>query len=251
MVPPKFWRSARRDEDDWNASAAALIGLLCRTFQLDDLSGMTMLDMGCGTKLTKVILDEGLPIGHYTGIDAYRDVVDWLRDNVSDPRFDFLHLDAHNELYNPTGRPLDEFEALPTDRTFDLITLFSVFTHLAPHDYTAMLRLLRRHVKPDGRLLYSLFVGEVARPGLHEELQRRLASDDPEVAAAARKALGEALHSSPETPRFVDEVPDQPLLIARYSRDYALELVDGTGWEVVELHPPEPYIQHYMVCRPV
>ena len=49
----------------------------------------------------------------------------------------------------------------------------------------------------------------------------------------------------------VDEVPDQPLLIARYSRDYALELVDGTGWEVVELHPPEPYIQHYIVCRPV
>jgi len=33
-------------------------------------------------------------------------------------------------------------------RRFDLICLFSVFTHMVPDDYIAMLRLLRRFVKP-------------------------------------------------------------------------------------------------------
>ena len=37
---------------------------------------------------------------------------------------------------------------------------------------------------------------------------------------------------------FVDEIPESPLKVARYERDYALELVGGTGWEVVALHPP-------------
>ena len=50
---------------------------------------------------------------------------------------------------------------------------------------------------------------------------------------------------------FIDEMPDEPLMQARYDKDYALELVQGTGWEVVSLDPPQEHIQHAMVCRPV
>ena len=51
---------------------------------------------------------------------------------------------------------------------------------------------------------------------------------------------------------FVDRVPERPLLEAVYSEPYARQLVDGTGWEVVDLHPPVPSIvQHYFICRPV
>ena len=50
---------------------------------------------------------------------------------------------------------------------------------------------------------------------------------------------------------FLDAIPGQPLLQARYDKDFALELIAGTGWEVVSVNPPERYIQHYMICRPI
>ena len=40
------------------------------------------------------------------------------------------------------------------------------------------------------------------------------------------------------------------MLMARYQRDYAVELFEGTGWEIETINPPERYIQHYIVCRP-
>jgi hypothetical protein len=36
--------------------------------------------------------------------DVSHPVIDFLRSNVSDSRFEFFHLDAHNELSNPTKR---------------------------------------------------------------------------------------------------------------------------------------------------
>jgi hypothetical protein len=50
---------------------------------------------------------------------------------------------------------------------------------------------------------------------------------------------------------FVDWVPEKPLLRAVYSRENAMRLVAGTGWEIESLNDPEEYIQHYMICRPV
>jgi SAM-dependent methyltransferase len=124
-----------------------------------------LLDVGCGTKVVKTLLDNSMPIGRYVGIDASSEVIEWLQANVSDPRFEFHHLDAHNAMYNPEGIDLASFELLPVGpRRFDLICLFSVFTHLAPHDYVAMLRLLRRHAKPDARLLFSLFLRDPNTP---------------------------------------------------------------------------------------
>jgi hypothetical protein len=70
-----------------------------------------------------------LPTGHYAGIDVEPEVIEWLQANVPDPRFEFHHLDAHNALYNPHGKPLESFDLLPVGpRHFDLICLFSVFT---------------------------------------------------------------------------------------------------------------------------
>ena len=64
-------------------------------------------------------------------------------------------------------------------------------------------------------------------------------------------ARGLSHRAAQNNPRFIDEVPGRPLAIARYERDYALELVEGTGWEVLEMHPPKRFIQHYMICRPI
>jgi SAM-dependent methyltransferase len=152
--------------EEWFDSALFAIDLLTRTLGRSDLAGVEVLDVGCGTKIVKALLDHELPIGHYAGVDASSEVIEWLRANVSDPRFEFHHVDAHNAMYNPTGKDLATFELLPVEAgRFDLICLFSVYTHLAPHDFEAMLRLLRRHGRPDGVLLFSLFPRRPRRVG--------------------------------------------------------------------------------------
>ena len=69
-------------------------------------------------------------------------------------------------MYNQDGETLTAETRLPMgEEKFDLISLFSVFTHLSPHDYVAMLKLLRSYVKPDGRLFFTLFVNEETTGG--------------------------------------------------------------------------------------
>jgi SAM-dependent methyltransferase len=250
-VPSSLQRGAHRTRQEWLESGEFAVDLLCRTVGRKDLSDVHVLDVGCGTKIVKTLLDHEMPIGRYVGIDASSDVIDWLRANVSDPRFEFQHLDAHNAMYNPTGRDLASFEFLPVKpRRFDLICLFSVFTHLAPHDFEAMLQLLRRHVRSDGTLLFSLFLDDPER--LAQAIRDNMNSDDPEVrretAAAVERATRE--RGVMRHPRFVDVDPQHPLRMARYRKDYALALVDASGWDSTALHPPERFIQHYVVCRP-
>lgn len=229
----------------------AALDLLRRTVDRPDLEGIEVLDVGCGTKLSKALLDNREPIGRYVGVDVSPTVIAWLSANVEDERFEYHHLDARNDLYNPSGTPLDQLEQLPVGgRRFDLISLFSVFTHLDPADYVVMLRLLRHHVNGDGRLLFSLFVKDPQRPSPYDlAFKAMVASSDPAVAEKANDALARVM-ARPNR-RFVDEVPGKPLLRARYDEDYALELIEGTGWEVMSLNPPERHIQHYMICRPV
>ena len=178
-------------------------------------------------------------------------MIDWLNENVSDPRFEFHHLDAQNDLYNPDATPLAEFDRLPVAlNAFDLICLFSVFTHLAPDDYVAMLQLLRRHVRPAGRLVFSLFMNDPDHPSPYaRSIEAALASDDPAVVQQAQATIDKALAAKDRG--FLDEIPEQPLLQARYDKDFALELIEGTGWEVMSIAPPDRYIQHSMVCRPI
>lgn len=167
VVPVGLRRGAHRDEQSWIASAHSLVDLVQRSCALADLDGKAVLDVGCGTKLTKALLERQVPISRYMGLDVDRDVVEFLQSNVADPRFGFRHIDVRNALYNPTGRPLSDRTELPVDgERFDIIWLFSVFTHLDPIDYRAMLRLLRGCIRDDGWLVFSLYINEVTGTGL-------------------------------------------------------------------------------------
>ena len=172
----------------------------------------------------------------------HRPLIEFLQENVGDPRFSFYPLDVHNDMYNPDGAPLTENTPLPIpEASFDVICLFSVFTHLAPHDYVAMLKLLRRFARPDARIIFSLFVNETT-PGGHGWVDRMV----PYIEAAITE---ENVNQPPAD--FVDWVPEKPLWRAVYSRRHATELVEGTGWEIESLNDPTEVIQHYMICKPV
>jgi SAM-dependent methyltransferase len=243
-IPAQFLRGARKGKPGASiASGVKLIELTQAILGVEDFSGTSVLDMGCGTKLVQALLERELPVKRYVGIDVYRDMIEFLQENVADDRFEFAHTNSHNQMYNPHGLPLDEVRSLPiADEQFDVITLFSVFTHLAPHDYSAMLKLLRPYIKPGGKLVYSLFINEKTSAGLG--LIDRIDDFSP----------GGGPESAPErdanTPDFLDLDPAAPLKFAVYSRPYAISLIEDTGWSLQRLEDPLGYIQHHAVCVP-
>jgi SAM-dependent methyltransferase len=249
-IAAEFNRSARGNEAWERESALWLLERMCERIGRGDLGDTEVLDMGCGVKFTKALLNEGLPIKRYVGIDVYREMIEHLDGDVDDPRFEYFHVDVKNDLYNPSGEPLTEEFRLPlSDQRFDLICLFSVFTHLPPDDYRAMLKVLRRHVRPDGRLFFTLYVNErtAGGHGLVDGWTRKISGHDAEISAALEARREQGL---PAVEPFVDLDPSRPLNWAVYSRDFAYELMEGTGWTPLELSDPDVFIQHHFLCAP-
>jgi SAM-dependent methyltransferase len=251
VVPSELCRNAVTDSAAALDGAVWLIDHMARHLGVSDLGGLDVLDFGCGVRFTQAFINRGLPIGHYTGVDVSREVIDFLRAEVSDPGLEHYHLDAYNERYNPTGQPLETMTVPEIEgRRFDLICLFSVFTHLEPADYVAMLRLLQRFVKPDGRLFFTVFLNEVTEGG-YGYIDR--VSKGVAAAAAKDPSVKKALASrgaDREPPDYMDVNPDDPLWVALYSRRHALGLIEETGWRVLEVAPPDVHLQHHVVCAP-
>jgi SAM-dependent methyltransferase len=236
-VPRRFQRSLKKDEEFAILSARLMIPELARLCGHDDLGELSVLDVGCGVKFSQVLVNDGLPIGRYVGVDVYRPMIEFLRENVTDERFEFHHVDFRNERYNPEGIAMTADSRLPVPETaFDVICLFSVFTHLDPSDYVAILKLLRRYVKPTGRAVYSIFLD-------------RLSSTGHGLMDAWARKMGEQAVGKTETYR--DFTHDDPLKQALYSEEYARELVEDTGWRVDRIIEPTEYVQHQFVVVPV
>ena len=175
---------------------------------------MSLLDIGCGVKFSQAILNRCLPVGAYHGVDVDAEMIAYLKSAVSDPRFSYHHIDVHNRRYNKRGAPLSaETDVGASGRRFDVVGLFSVFSHLEPHDYQAMLALARRHVADDGTLVFTTFIRD------------DIAGD------------------------FQDENPERPLLRALYREDAVRRYAADAGWRVEQIVPPRR-AQHYVVCRP-
>src|SRR5207302_6049806 len=106
-------------------------------------------------------VNRNVQLHSYIGIDVHKEMIDFLTDNVEDNRLRFFHSNARNPQYNPEGDPLTESTVLPIgDQKFDIICMYSVITHQLPHDTAIIFKLLRRHVKEDGRLFFSAAVEE-------------------------------------------------------------------------------------------
>ena len=244
-IPHRFERGKHKHPENAVGHAVFLIRHVCEALGFTDLSDCDVLDVGCGTRFTRAFLEHGLPVGSYVGVDVDREMIEFMRERVSDPRFEFHHIDVRNARYNPDAPLMTEGTDLGVGgRTFDVIWLFSVFTHLAPDDYATMLRLLRRYVRPEGRLVYTLFIDELTAGG-HGFIDRVERGLRPvgglDIVAANRERA---------VVPFIDLYPDEPLLCALYSREHAYELIEGTGWTPVDLLPPNEFAQHQFICAP-
>lgn len=114
-----------------------------------------VLDIRCGCGQMALHLEKYLDEnGSYVGVDIHRPSIRWCQKNIGRRRsnFQFAHIDVRNLAYNPDGTHRAETYQFPFDeRSFDLILLKSVFTHMRPPE---VVRLL----KSNGRCLATFFL---------------------------------------------------------------------------------------------
>jgi SAM-dependent methyltransferase len=120
------------------------------------------LDIGCGIgrktiSLTQYLSDQGL----YVGLDIDQPSIDWCSRNIT-PRFNnflFYKMDVYNYFYNRSGkiRPTDMRLPFP-DACFDVVSLWSVFTHMYPDEGLHYLKETARVLKPGCKIVASYYL---------------------------------------------------------------------------------------------
>ena len=124
--------------------------------------GERILDIGCGCGLVALYLKEYIgPECLYMGVDIHRPSIMWCQKNITpeNPHFVFEHIDVHNDMYNPKGKYRAENIKFPiTNRSFDIVLLKSVFTHMRPPEVENYFKEIARLLTDKGRCLSTFFL---------------------------------------------------------------------------------------------
>ena len=120
-----------------------------------------VLDVGAGIGNLAVGLLEKQHRGSYDGVEIKPEAVDWCRRAITSrhPTFRFHHADLSSVAYNPGGRDTPATYRFPfPDRSFDVIFLGSVYTHLLPDEAGNYIREMARVLAPGGFCVASYFL---------------------------------------------------------------------------------------------
>lgn len=120
-----------------------------------------LLDVGCGCgKIARPLVAHLNRSGGYDGIDITHAAIDWCRSAYGAyPNFRFHLADLKSARYNTGGASLASTYRFPfEDKTFDVVFLGSVFTHMLPVETANYLREIGRVLKPGGRCLSTFFL---------------------------------------------------------------------------------------------
>lgn len=121
-----------------------------------------LLDIGCGCGQMALHLKNYLVgNGSYVGVDIHRPSINWCRQKIARryKNFQFEHIDVRNLAYNPNAAQHAEAYVFPfADRSFDLILLKSVYTHMRPPEVSNYLSEVARLLENDGRCLATFFL---------------------------------------------------------------------------------------------
>ena len=164
-LPPKNLRpgvSDRRDDARYVESAGKEVDRLVADLGLTEES--SLLDVGSGPgRLAIGILSRIGGIRRYCGVDVSEDSTRWGWKYITSqhPNFQFLHIDVENTRYNPDGAASDSDFSFPFgDGEFDIVVLYSVFTHMMTEGVRTYLKEFARILRPDGRIFLTAFLEE-------------------------------------------------------------------------------------------
>jgi SAM-dependent methyltransferase len=133
---------------------------------LSDVAGATpsshVLDVGCGFGKLAIGMSKFLDdTGRYDGFDIVPEAIQWCKENITGPHnnINFTLADIYNKEYNPKGSVQGRDYRFPyEDDTFDVVALYSVFTHMLPKDVEHYISEIARVLKRGGRVFATYFV---------------------------------------------------------------------------------------------
>lgn len=147
-----------------------------------------MLDIGCGIgRKTLPLLNFFNEDSLYVGVDIDDRGVKWCSKNISpiNNRFVFFKINVFNKFYNPAGSVMPDRLVFPfSDNSFDLVSLWSVFTHMYTKDISRYLEEISRMLKPGGTVSASYYIindhakAVIANGKAGENIVHRLPDDD-------------------------------------------------------------------------
>ncbi|MCF7844978.1 MAG: class I SAM-dependent methyltransferase [Kiritimatiellales bacterium] len=123
--------------------------------------GSALLEIGCGPgRLPIGIINTIGELRAYRGVDVSDVAIDWCKKNIEKqyPTFQFLRLNIKNDRYNPEGN--DSIKLPFPDQAFDVIYLYSVFSHMKTPDIRAYLSEFKRLLKSNGNVFLTAFIEE-------------------------------------------------------------------------------------------
>lgn len=116
-----------------------------------------ILDIGCGTGLLGISAEPFVYGGGiYTGIDVMADDVDFCKSHFPADSYRFIHFD----VANPTYASSQDTQLKPwpiEDKSQDMVTALSVWTHLNETDATFYMKEVSRVLKDDGKAIITFF----------------------------------------------------------------------------------------------
>lgn len=209
-LPPKNMRPCGpnfQDDRFYLESARKEADRLVENLGLSKTS--SLLDVGSGPgRLAIGVIQRVGEVEKFRGVDVAEESVRWGQHYITSehPNFQFVHIDVENRRYNPGGTGKDSAFRFPfEDDEFDIITLYSVFTHMLTDGVRSYLEDFRRILRPDGRVYLTAFL-EDGVPDVEENPQGYL----------GREWKG-ALHC------------------VRYNREFFEKLLDESGFRLDKL----------------
>jgi SAM-dependent methyltransferase len=160
MVPPYSQRFIGYSGNDFVESGQRFVNLLANTAGLTARSNV--LDIGSGIGRLAIPLTELITApGSYDGLEIVERGVRWCTTNITSrhPNFRFTHANIFNAEYNPGGTvKAAEYELPYGDSSFDIVCLFSVFTHMLTADVEHYVAEISRVLRPGGRLAVTFLI---------------------------------------------------------------------------------------------
>jgi SAM-dependent methyltransferase/CelD/BcsL family acetyltransferase involved in cellulose biosynthesis len=190
ILPPRRLLARTSSPSRWEFAAAGVTNLECCR-QAGLRRDGSLLDIGSGVGRMALPLTGYLSAaGTYTGVDLWRDGVDWCTKAITPrfPGFTFRHLDLRHHDLNPSGSTPITAVRLPfDDGVFDVVTLVAI-NHLSADELLALVGEAGRVLRPGGTYVGTWFLVDETSEARLPAVYAAVACDEQTMDATLHRA---------------------------------------------------------------